>query len=156
MKLVLLIGTVFALFSSVVNASCLSHGQIMSEIRGFVASHGGEPGVITEVSPIYFVATNLVAAWEDLDNIPRFRSCGLTLGPNDLRFVTTVGELAGVIMWNMNLRTKFHAASTSAPAARCGDPGCVQMPRGCICGDENGMGCRQICTAKGCYIKCGP
>ena len=40
--------------------------------------------------------------WEAIDNLPSFRRCGLALGPNDLRFVTTFDELVGVVEWGLN------------------------------------------------------
>lgn len=43
----------------------------------------------------------LVAMWEDFDNYPAFRSRGLAIGPNDLRFVKFIGELIGVIAWGL-------------------------------------------------------
>lgn len=42
-----------------------------------------------------------VAMWEDFDNYPAFRSRGLAIGPNDLRFVKFIGELIGVIAWGL-------------------------------------------------------
>jgi hypothetical protein len=43
----------------------------------------------------------VVAFWEPLDDWPPFRDRHLHLGPNDLRFVTTVGELVSVIAWGL-------------------------------------------------------
>jgi len=75
----------------------------MNEIRGFVHSHGAQYD-ITEATPVSAIASILPAAWEEIDDLPRFRACGLALGPNDLRYVTNAGELAGVIMFNINLQ----------------------------------------------------
>jgi len=101
----------FALLSTnFAHAKCLSHTQIMNEIRGFVHSHGAQYD-ITEATPVSAIATMLPAAWEEIDDLPRFRSCGLALGPNDLRYVTNAGELAGVIMWNINLQEGLTIAS---------------------------------------------
>jgi hypothetical protein len=43
----------------------------------------------------------IVAFWEPLDDWPPFKNRHLHLGPNDLRFVTTVGELVSVIAWGL-------------------------------------------------------
>jgi hypothetical protein len=43
----------------------------------------------------------VVAFWEPLCNWPAFEERHLHLGPNDLRFVTTVGELVSVIDWGL-------------------------------------------------------
>ena len=44
----------------------------------------------------------MAAAWEDVDNIPQLRRCGLALGPNDLRKVRTFAEFIGVVHWGLN------------------------------------------------------
>ncbi|WP_316189875.1 hypothetical protein [Bradyrhizobium sp. SZCCHNS1054] len=43
----------------------------------------------------------IVAFWEPLCDWPPFKARHLHLGPNDLRFVTTVGELVSVIDWGL-------------------------------------------------------
>jgi hypothetical protein len=41
----------------------------------------------------------VAAFWEPLVDWPGFAEHGLWVGPNDLRFVTTIGELVSVIDW---------------------------------------------------------
>ena len=49
---------------------------------------GGGPGAVA-------------AFWDPLDHWPAFLAHRLWLGPNDLRFVTTIGELVSVIDWGL-------------------------------------------------------
>ena len=44
----------------------------------------------------------LAAFWRPLVEHPAFAAHGLRLSPNDLRFVTTVGELVSVIDWALS------------------------------------------------------
>jgi hypothetical protein len=39
--------------------------------------------------------------WEDIDDCPAFRERGLMLGPDDLRYASTVAQLVGVIAWGL-------------------------------------------------------
>jgi hypothetical protein len=43
----------------------------------------------------------VAAFWEPLVERPAFEERGLQLSPNDLRFVTTIGELISVIDWGL-------------------------------------------------------
>lgn len=47
----------------------------------------------------------VAALWEPLDRWPAFRQFGLALGPSDLRFVDTVGDLVNVIAWGLRKAT---------------------------------------------------
>ena len=80
--------------------SSLSRSQILSEL----AQIWGAPSV-KEGDDIndYFEGGPgaIVAFWEPLCDWPPFKTRHLHLGPNDLRFVTTVGELVSVIDWGL-------------------------------------------------------
>ena len=81
-------------------AACrLTKGQILTGIQEWAAEHGTEAKYVQAGTVVGGIS--LVAAWESLDNVPRFRKCGMNLGPNDLRYVYTVDELIGVIAWNL-------------------------------------------------------
>jgi hypothetical protein len=68
------------------------------------ASQCLNPSTIQKVlAPVYqHEGGFMAAAWEDVDNIPQLRRCGLALGPNDLRYVRTFSELVGVVEWGLN------------------------------------------------------
>ena len=48
----------------------------------------------------------VAAFWEPLVDWPAFGEHGLWVGPNDLRFVTTIGELVSVIDWALRHATR--------------------------------------------------
>ncbi len=43
----------------------------------------------------------LAAFWDPLVEWPPFKARGLWLGPSDLRFVATIGELISVVDWGL-------------------------------------------------------
>jgi hypothetical protein len=43
----------------------------------------------------------VAALWEPLCDWPAFKQFGLSLGPSDLRFVGTVGDLINVVAWGL-------------------------------------------------------
>lgn len=72
------------------------------QIRAELAHMFGVPQV-ADGAPINNYITGgpgaVAAFWEPLVEWPTFAQHGLWLGPHDLRFVTTIGELASVIDW---------------------------------------------------------
>jgi hypothetical protein len=77
----------------------LSHDDILQELGsmfGRAVKDDEKMSAVVQGGP-----GAVVAMWEPLDDWPVFRQRGLLLGPNDLRYVTTVGELAGVIAWGL-------------------------------------------------------
>lgn len=78
----------------------LSRTQILAEL----AQIWGAPSVKEgEDINVFFEGGPgaIVAFWEPLCDWPPFKARHLHLGPNDLRFVTTVGELVSVIDWGL-------------------------------------------------------
>lgn len=80
--------------------STMSRAQILAELARIWGA-----GSVKESDDIndYFDGGPgaIVAFWDPLCEWPAFKARHLHLGPNDLRFVTTVGELVSVIDWGL-------------------------------------------------------
>jgi hypothetical protein len=82
------------------SAPPLTSEQILDGIRSIF--NAPKLGLDTDInSAIEGGPARLVAMWEDIDDWPAFRERRLMLGPNDLRYVSTVAQLVGVIAWGL-------------------------------------------------------
>jgi hypothetical protein len=105
------------------------HADAIHQLSAALASAGGgapavaalprlsRPRIVAELASIWGAASvketddinkyfdggpgAIAAFWEPLCDWPAFKERCLHLGPNDLRFVTTVGELVSVIDWGL-------------------------------------------------------
>jgi hypothetical protein len=60
---------------------------------------------VSPTDPIFYYVSGgsgtVAALWEPLCDWPAFKQFNLSLGPSDLRFVSTVGDLINVIAWGL-------------------------------------------------------
>jgi hypothetical protein len=68
--------------------AAMFHAPNLTDSDGITDYFDGGPGAVA-------------AFWEPLVEWPTFAQRGLQLSPNDLRFVTTIGELISVIDWGL-------------------------------------------------------
>ncbi|MER8569019.1 hypothetical protein NKH85_12555 [Mesorhizobium sp. M0924] len=85
------------------NLPPLTVAQILAALRGFFNMSpddklNGDDKVadLNRGGPAFFVS-----GYEDLDNLPPFRSRGLSLTAEDIANVVTVKQLVGVILWGL-------------------------------------------------------
>lgn len=78
----------------------LTRAQIRAELARML--HAPNIGDADDIGDYFDGGPGAVAAfWEPLVDRPAFAALGLELSPNDLRFVTTIGELISVIDWGL-------------------------------------------------------
>lgn len=86
-------------FVSRLHSPPLTGQQIYAELNGYFGRHVNPNDDLTEI--VQGGPGAIVAMWRTLDNWPAFRMRGLRIGPNDLRYVTTVRELEGIVAWGL-------------------------------------------------------
>lgn len=78
----------------------LTRAQIRAELGNMF--HAPNISDADDIGDYFDGGPGAVAAfWEPLVEWPAFAARGLQLSPNDLRFVTTIGELISVIDWGL-------------------------------------------------------
>jgi hypothetical protein len=78
----------------------LTRAQIRAELAKMF--HAPNIGDADDIGDYFDGGPGAVAAfWEPLVEWQAFAERGLELSPNDLRFVTTIGELISVIDWGL-------------------------------------------------------
>jgi len=78
----------------------LTRAQIRAELAKMF--HAPNLGDADDISDFFDGGPGAVAAfWEPLVEQPAFAQRGLELSPNDLRFVSTIGEMVSVIDWGL-------------------------------------------------------
>lgn len=82
------------------NPGRLTRAQIRAELAKMF--HAPNISDADDIGDYFDGGPGAVAAfWEPLVEWPVFAARGLELSPNDLRFVTTIGELISVIDWGL-------------------------------------------------------
>lgn len=85
-----------------VSAACLSAEEVWQELGAMARlQSGGRVNIIPDTPADVILGTMPPAAWDVMNRWPAFRECGLSLQPNDLRYVYRMDELAATILWGL-------------------------------------------------------